>query len=112
MIERIQVDEALTLDDFAAVAHLSPAVQRLRDEAANRVPGFKDRTLWMVSSTEHGGGVAEMMPRLVSILRELGIATEWVVMRPKQAGFFRSHQTTSQPHSRCRNARSPIPQDR
>jgi trehalose synthase len=42
----------------------------------------------MVNSTANGGGVAEMLPKLVGLLRELGVQTEWAVVSPKARGFF------------------------
>lgn len=88
MIDVIPVDEALTLEDYAAVAHLTADVQRLREEGHLLVPAFKDRTLWMVNSTDQGGGVAEMLPRVISVLRELGIDARWAVIRVEQTRFF------------------------
>src|SRR5262245_9426966 len=43
----------------------------------------------MLSSTEVGGGVAEMMPQVVTLLRELGVRTEWLVMGTANEAFFR-----------------------
>ncbi|MFQ5793091.1 MAG: glycosyltransferase, partial [Acidobacteriota bacterium] len=88
MIDIIDVEEVLTLADYGAVAHLAGAVQRLRAEAELLVPAFRGRTVWMVNSTERGGGVAEMMPRLVSVMRELGIDTRWAVIRTDRPAFF------------------------
>jgi trehalose synthase len=42
----------------------------------------------MVNSTAQGGGVAEMMPKLVSLMRELGVDTEWLVMSARRPEFF------------------------
>ena len=42
----------------------------------------------MVNSTARGGGVAEMLPRLVTILRELGVAVEWAVIGSDEPRFF------------------------
>ena len=52
------------------------------------VPQLEGRTLWMVNSTARGGGVAEMLPRLVTILRELGVRTEWLVIGSDKPEFF------------------------
>lgn len=88
MIESVQVDEPLTLDDYAAVITLSATVHALRAEARILKPLLGGRKVWMVNSTARGGGVAEMLPRLVSILRELGVPTEWVVMGTDRMEFF------------------------
>jgi trehalose synthase len=42
----------------------------------------------MVNSTAQGGGVAEMLPTMVGLLRDLGITTEWVVIESANLRFF------------------------
>ena len=78
----------IALDDYGAVAHLAAPVQQLQMEAEPVVPKLKNRRLWMVNSTARGGGVAEMLPTMVALLRELGVETEWVVIESDQAPFF------------------------
>ena len=41
----------------------------------------------MVNSTARGGGVAEMLPREVAMLRELGVDTRWVVIEPAEPEY-------------------------
>lgn len=79
----------MTLDDYLAVAHLAPVVRELVAEAARVVPNLGDRTVWMINSTSQGGGVAEMLPTMVQLLRGLGIRTEWVVIESDDRQFFR-----------------------
>ena len=88
MIETVSVDEMLTLDDYQAQIHLSEAVRSLRTEARSLVPKLQGRTVWMVNSTARGGGVAEMMPRMITILRELGVDVKWAVIGTDKAEFF------------------------
>ncbi len=52
------------------------------------LPKLKGRRVWMVNSTAQGGGVAEMMPRLVGILKDLGVRAEWLVMGSDDPAFF------------------------
>jgi trehalose synthase len=88
MLQDVVLDAHATLDDFASVAHLAAAVHELRAEAESIVPRLAGRTVWMVNSTAQGGGVAEMLPPLVSVLRDLGIRTEWVVIGSDDPAFF------------------------
>ena len=88
MIETVAVDEMLTLDDYQAHIHLSEAVRSLRTEARALVPHLEGRTVWMVNSTARGGGVAEMMPRMVTIFRELGVDVKWAVIGSDRPEFF------------------------
>ncbi len=88
MIETVEIREPAGLDAYADVIHLTEAVRALRTEAASLVEQLRDRKVWMVNSTAQGGGVAEMMPKLVALLNELGLETEWVVMATEQSEFF------------------------
>lgn len=85
----VEVGPVASLADLEAVAHLAGAVRELRAEAERLAPRFERRTVWMVNSTERGGGVAEMLPPIVYILRELGVATEWLVLESDDPAFFR-----------------------
>jgi trehalose synthase len=87
-LQLVPVAPAHSVDDYARVAHLAPAVAELQSEAAGMVPRLAGRTIWMVSSTARGGGVAEMLPPIVSLLRGLGVAVEWVVIGSAEPAFF------------------------
>ena len=78
----------LPLDDYESVAHLSGAVRELRQEAGRLVPRLGDRRVWMVNSTQQGGGVAELLPPLISLLRDLGVEANWLVVEPAEPEFF------------------------
>jgi trehalose synthase len=88
MARTIEIGRCPGLQDYAGVAHLARAVEELKAEAERLTPRLQGRTVWMVSSTARGGGVAEMLPTLVSLLRELGVAVQWVVMEAEQPEFF------------------------
>ena len=88
MIHLIDIDRLPALDDYAHVAQLTQAVDELRQEASILVPRLQGRRVWMVNSTAQGGGVAEMLPRLVSMMNELGVHTRWAVMNTDRSEFF------------------------
>jgi trehalose synthase len=71
------------LDDYAAVIG-EPAVAEIR-ALARRLEG---RQVCMVNSTAVGGGVAELLNRLVPLLQDLGIPTRWEQVRGSE-DFFR-----------------------
>jgi trehalose synthase len=87
-LERVPVPQTSAVDDYAAVAHLAPAVAELHFEAERVVTRLGGRTVWMVSSTARGGGVAEMLPPIISLLRDLGVRVEWVVIGSDEPAFF------------------------
>jgi trehalose synthase len=78
----------LSLDDYAAEAQLASAVAELQAEAQRLVPRLEGRTVWMINSTARGGGVAEMLPAQLSLLRELGVDARWAVMNVSDPRFF------------------------
>jgi trehalose synthase len=84
----IELRKTVSLDDYASFAHLARAVQELRTEAATLVPRLKGRSVLMVNSTAQGGGVAEMLPTQILLLRELGVDTDWAVISSDKPEFF------------------------
>lgn len=88
MIHLVDVGKLPQLDDYARVAQLTRAVAELRSEAATLLPRLRGRRVWMLNSTAQGGGVAEMLPRLVSFMNELGLTTRWAVIAPQNSEFF------------------------
>ena len=66
---------ASTLEDYSGVLG-SAEIAELRALAAR----LEGRSTQMVNSTAVGGGVAEMLNRIVPLMRELGIETRWDVM--------------------------------
>lgn len=88
MIRRVDVPRRRSLGDYSAFAHLAGAVTELEREARRLAPALAGRTVWMVNSTAAGGGVAEMLPRVVGLLEELGVSTRWVVIDVEEPEFF------------------------
>lgn len=88
MVERVDVKPGMRLEDYAGIASLVAQVQELRDEASPLVARLRGRTVWMLNSTAQGGGVAEMLPRMVTLLRELGVPCEWAVIQSDEPQFF------------------------
>lgn len=88
MIETVEVQEPLGLNDYSELVHLHEAVRSLREEAKSLVARLTGHRVIMVNSTARGGGVAEMLPKLVSLLNELGLQTEWLVMGTDRTEFF------------------------
>jgi trehalose synthase len=87
MIHDVEI-KTIPLDDYAAVANLNRSVAELRAYASAVAPALRDRTVWMVNSTARGGGVAEMLPRVVAMLGELGVCARWVVIDTAEPEFF------------------------
>ncbi len=49
---------------------------------------FGHRRIWHMNSTAFGGGVAEMLPHHICLLRELGFDVRWLIFKPKEEQFF------------------------
>jgi trehalose synthase len=86
--KRIEVKRLRSLDEYEQYAHIAPSVRALREEAEPAARALRGRTIWMVNSTAQGGGVSEMLPGMVTHLRELGLSVEWVVIEADGEAFF------------------------
>jgi trehalose synthase len=75
MSSTMLIPRLIHLDDYIAVLG-EPAVAELRALASH----LQGRTVQMVNSTAVGGGVAEILNRMVPILQELGLAIRWDVI--------------------------------
>lgn len=89
MVQLVEPRHHVSLDDYESVAPLSGAVRDLRQQARSLLPTLAGRRIWMVNSTARGGGVAELLPPLLSLLRELGVEANWLVMESDEPAFFR-----------------------
>jgi trehalose synthase len=72
---------------YADDPRFATLVGDLRSEAQQVLPNVRG-TVWMVNSTATGGGVAEMLPGLILLLRELGFRVNWAVIGSDQPEFF------------------------
>jgi hypothetical protein len=59
---------------------------------------LRDLSILHVNSTAAGGGVAEILHRLVPLMRELGLNVEWKVIRGDQ-GVLHGDQILPQRHT-------------
>lgn len=106
MTRMVEPGVQMTLDDYAADASLGAGVVQLR-RAAERTRGrLEGCRLWMVNSTATGGGVAELLPAHVTILRELGIDARWVVIESDRPEFFALTKTI---HNMIHGAAGEVP---
>jgi trehalose synthase len=67
--------QPISLDDYSPILG-KPEVDELRALAGS----LRGHSVQMVNSTSVGGGVAEMLTRLVPILQELGLSIRWDVI--------------------------------
>jgi trehalose synthase len=84
----VEPDTQLSLDDYATLGQLAPSVEGLRAAAKAFVPRLDGRTVWHVNSTAQGGGVAELLPPQIKLMRDLGIDARWLVMETSRPEFF------------------------
>ena len=104
-IREIEVKPLHGLGDYEESVLLEPGVHHLRQTASAAVPALAGRRLWMVNSTASGGGVAEMLPTMISLLRELGVDARWAVIGTDRAEFF---DLTKRIHNLIHGAGEPV----
>src|SRR5882762_11714355 len=72
----------MTLDDYVPLLG-APEIDDLRTLAAQ----LSGRTVQMINSTAMGGGVAEILNRLIPLIQELGLQPRWDVITGGQDFF-------------------------
>lgn len=80
------------LAEEARYVALALPIARLLQQASAYRGIFQRLRIYCISSTASGGGVAEMMPRLVHLMRDFGASSRWVIIEPEAAladAFFR-----------------------
>ncbi|MCO8242540.1 MULTISPECIES: glycosyltransferase [unclassified Haladaptatus] len=88
MIQLIDIDVEHTMAEYATDTVLRNSVEAMQNAVTDDVAALDGRTVWMVNSTASGGGVAEMMPKLVSLSRALGVDAKWAVIDVDEPVFF------------------------
>jgi trehalose synthase len=76
-----------SLNLYADDPRFTTLVSDLRSEAKQVLPKVTGK-IWMVNSTATGGGVAEMLPGVNKLLRELGFDVNWAVIGSDRPEFF------------------------
>lgn len=87
-MKKITVKKGAALEDYKAYGSLFALVEQFIQDAKDYPEKLKGRTIWMVNSTAIGGGVAEMLPSQMRIMRSLGIQIEWLVIEASDNAFF------------------------
>ncbi|HMB00863.1 MAG TPA: glycosyltransferase [Spirochaetota bacterium] len=88
MIKEVTVTPGTRLEEYADSVYLTGVVEKLKKILDKTASNLKKHTVWMVNSTAEGGGVAEMLPRMIFMLREAGITARWAVISTEQTAFF------------------------
>ncbi|KQX66559.1 glycosyltransferase [Angustibacter sp. Root456] len=78
--------EPLPLERLASLLRPDRA-DRLRTTAEFARGLLRDRVVWNVNATAHGGGVAEMLQALLAYGRGAGVDTRWLVLNGDPAFF-------------------------
>ncbi len=95
-MNKVKITGGPKLTDYESYASLATTVRGYKKECEEDIPFFEDKTIWMINSTETGGGVAEMLPSQIRIMREQGLKVEWLVMETNDEHFF---ELTKQVHN-------------
>jgi trehalose synthase len=105
MIEHIEIKDTPTIETYDQYSSLIMALREFREESSMLAPKLKGRRIWMINSTATGGGVAEMMPRMASLMRQIGLDVRWVVMGTEETDFF---HLTKNIHNLIHGAGAPV----
>nr|VFJ58154.1 MAG: trehalose synthase [Candidatus Kentron sp. FM]VFJ58449.1 MAG: trehalose synthase [Candidatus Kentron sp. FM]VFK12237.1 MAG: trehalose synthase [Candidatus Kentron sp. FM] len=81
-------EQPLFLERYLVHPELRNQIQLLKEKASPIAARCKDRCIWMINSAARGGGVAEMMPSIITFLRALGFSAKWAVIETENQDFF------------------------
>ncbi|RDY60828.1 glycosyltransferase [Flagellimonas nanhaiensis] len=87
-MQKIKVKPGAKIEDYKAYGSLYTSVLDFLEQSKKHIKTIEGRTIWMINSTAIGGGVAEMLPSQMRILRELGVSIEWLVIEASENAFF------------------------
>ncbi|WP_437371077.1 glycosyltransferase [Maribacter litoralis] len=87
-MQKINIKEGAQLNDYKAYGSLTHLVDQFLLSTKQSAAVLKGRTIWMINSTAIGGGVAEMLPSQMRIMRSLGVQIEWIVIEADDNSFF------------------------
>ena len=87
-MQLINIKPGASLKDYEAYSNLRGLIEEFTAEVGPTAKKIGDRTIWMINSTATGGGVAEMLPSQMRILRGLGVKIEWLVIEADDHHFF------------------------
>jgi trehalose synthase len=79
--------EPVPMDQFSDLL-TTERIQRFSEAAMEARELTRDRVVWNVNATAHGGGVAEMLQTLLSFVRGVHVDTRWLVLSGSPE-FFR-----------------------
>ena len=86
------------LKDCNNVNKYKPLINKLSKDNA---------TIWMINSTFVGGGVAEMLPMLISMFKDINITIKWVVISPSSKNAQSFFNITKQIHNNIHGVFNP-----
>jgi trehalose synthase len=87
-VREVAVRPAARLDLYRTLDHLGPLGEEVQRLGARLSARLGPRRVWMLNSTASGGGVAELLPPVCSLLAEVGVDTRWLVLEPHDPTFF------------------------
>lgn len=87
-MKKIEVKPGAKFEHYLAYGSLLHPVKKFLKDTEPIVNQIKGSTIWMINSTAIGGGVAEMLPSQMRLIRELGLSIEWLVIETENEKFF------------------------
>lgn len=92
IMEKIDITTFLkdiSLEDQLIDTELECSLNEIILDVQNNMKALKDRRLIFINSTATGGGVAEMLPRLMYLIKYFNIDVIWNVLKTDNQEFFK-----------------------
>ena len=91
-MERIDITTFLkdiSLEDQLIDAEVANSLSEIIIDVNKNMQTLKDKRLIFINSTSTGGGVAEMLPRLIYLIQYFNIDVIWKVLKTENKDFFK-----------------------
>jgi trehalose synthase len=87
-MQKVSIADGPSITNYRYYASMVHQVDQFLGVSQEPIEKLKGHTVWMINSTAVGGGVAEMLPSQMRLLRELGLSIEWLVIEANDKRFF------------------------
>lgn len=91
-VSEVTIPKGYSLQSYRDFPGLPALIDQIQGQAKALRKKIGDRKIGMLTVNQAGEGVAEMMPGLISLLRDLNFFASWFVVNPDDPAFFKLTQ--------------------
>ncbi|MCB1156439.1 MAG: glycosyltransferase [Leptospiraceae bacterium] len=88
LLKPIEINQSLSLKDYLSIPFLTAPIQELIEDARQKKDPLHNRTIWMISQSDRGEGVSELLSRKVCLFKDLGFHVRWLSISEENKDFL------------------------